>query len=112
MELTPRAQEMYTVIKEYLEADVTQSEFCRSKQLPQSTFQYWLKRYRTDHDHSDTHKTTDKKVQNRFIPIEITSPDNLSPIHCEIERPNGTIIKLKCQRVSPYLLELIRTVSA
>jgi transposase-like protein len=108
MELTPRAQEMYAVIKEYLEADVTQTDFCRTKQLPQSTFQYWLKRYRTDNDYSNEHKTSNRKEQNRFIPLEIAPSADSLPIHCEIERPNGTIIKLKCQKVSPDFLELIR----
>jgi transposase-like protein len=111
MELTPRAQEMYALIKEYLESNVTQAEFCRSKQLPESTFQYWLKRYRDNNNHTGRSSFTNKKTRNNFIPLEITAPADLSPIQCEIERPNGTIIKLKCHKVSADFLELLRTLS-
>jgi adenylate kinase family enzyme len=113
MELTPRSKEMYAIIKEYLETEMTQIDFCNSKQIPESTFQYWLKRYRDDNNnHTVKSSFTNKKVRSNFIPLEITSPSNLSPIHCEIERPNGTIIKLKCNKVSADFLELLRIITA
>jgi hypothetical protein len=113
MELTSRAQEMYMVIKEYLDSDMTQINFCNSKQIPESTFQYWLKRYRDDtNGHASRSNFTNKKNSRGFIPLDLTSSTDLLLIHCEIERSNGTIIKLKCQKVSPDFLELVRMVSA
>jgi hypothetical protein len=112
MELTARAQEMYTIIKGYLESEMTQADFCHTKQIPESTFHYWLKRYRDDNNnHTGKSSFTNRQVRSNFIPLEITAPAGLSPIRCEIERPNGTIIKLKCSAVSSDLLELLRTLS-
>lgn len=111
MELTARAQEMYTIIKGYLESEMTQADFCHTKQIPESTFHYWLKRYRDENNnHTGNNSITHKQVRSSFIPLEMMTPpsDLYSAIHCEIERPNGTIIKLRCQQVSPDFLELLR----
>jgi hypothetical protein len=111
MEHTPRAQEMYAVIKSYLESEMTQVGFCQSRQLRASTFQYWLNRYRHDkNDPAVKSVLSNKKVRSGFIPIEISPSSGNVPLQCEIERPDGMIIRLKCQQVSADFIELLRQI--
>lgn len=46
--LTPRAKEMYPIIKKYLSLNgkITQKAFSQQQGVPLSTFQWWLQQYR------------------------------------------------------------------
>lgn len=117
MALSSRAQEMYALIREYHESGLTQSNFCRSKHLAESTFHYWLQRYRAAHSKSHRPKASGAHEQSHFLPLENIPPaphgqTDGSYLHCEIERPNGTLIKIKARKITSDLLNLLHTLSA
>jgi hypothetical protein len=87
--LTPRAIEMYTFIKQYLQSDIKQKEFCSQHDLKLATFQKWLHLYRKDQQKKST-------SNSEFIPIKINSvaKNLISPSGCTIEYPNGIILRI------------------
>lgn len=117
MELSSRAKEMYALIREYHESGLTQSNFCRSKQLAESTFHYWLQRFRATKVKHHQLKISGPKEQSHFLPLENIPPASQGQtdglyLHCEIERPNGTLIKIKARKITSDLLHLLHTLSA
>ena len=117
MVLSSRAQEMYALIREYHESGLTQSNFCSSKHLAESTFHYWLQRYRATKARAHQPRISGPKEQSHFLPLENIPPASqghidCSYLHCEIERPNGTLIRIKCRKITADLLNLLHTLSA
>ena len=74
MGLSSRAQEMYALIREYHESGLTQSNFCSSKHLPESTFHYWLQRYRATKSKIHRPKGSVANERIHFLPLENIHP--------------------------------------
>lgn len=74
--LSTRQREMFSLIEEYRQSGQSQNQFCAEKNLPKSTFLYWLRKYRKD--------------QSGFIPLHF-SHSNYSGDY-RIELPNGISI--------------------
>lgn len=104
--LTPRAKEMYPIIKKYLSlnGNITQKAFSQQKGIPLSTFQWWLRQYRE----SDTSTTPlpvvslaagperENPPPQPFIPLRVGDGDKRAepPTHYVIEYPNGVIVRI------------------
>jgi len=85
--------QMYPVVEAYLASDQTQESFCQYEGFSTAVLNYWLKKYRSEHD----------TAPGSFIEIEPT------PAGClEIAYPSG--IRLSFDRLVPaaYLRELLR----
>lgn len=50
VQLRRDSQQMYPIIARYENSDQTQADFCETHQINQGVFQYWLKKYRDEHD--------------------------------------------------------------
>jgi hypothetical protein len=88
--LTPRAQQMYTLVGKYLSSGSTQKQFCQQQSIPLSTFSYWLRHYRQNNQNPD-------QTSAEFIPLGLTSKRNvpvLSQPTCAVEYPNGVLVRL------------------
>jgi len=75
-------EEMYPLIRAYLENGKTQNRFCQDEGLSKTTFQYWLRKYR---DRQDTEH-----------PVEFTSlqVEADRDVHILIRCKNGTEIHI------------------
>jgi transposase len=112
--LTPRAREMYSLIEQYRTSDLKQRAFCEETGIAYSTFQYWLKRYRTDKGT----KTAPAQSPGRQQDFEAQTGSNFIALHprsditapaaynCEIRFPNGIIIRLTSIPDVEYLSDL------
>jgi hypothetical protein len=84
-------KKILALITEYQESKITQKTFSQQKQIPLSTFQLWLKKYR----HQNQKPLISSDPAKSFIPITIPTISNqLENITgCTIEYPNGIIIR-------------------
>ena len=103
--LSPRTQEMYTLIKKYYASDLKQKLFCEQQGIAYSTFHWWLSKYKND----TTSMTNRGKCSGDFIPVHVGSPDTSTVYSstCYIEYPNGVIVHLLDANVQ-VISELIR----
>jgi hypothetical protein len=100
--LSPRAQQMHHLIREYLSSGLTQRTFYEQKHLPRSTFHYWLNHYRK---HNGVSK---KNKKPRFIPLSIK--ENLhSPSAVSISFANGVTVQFNEPVSTETLLMLINS---
>ena len=99
--LTPRAREMYELIKQYFESGLQQRSFCEQIGINLTTFQKWLYYYRKD---NANRRQKEKITDANFIPIEIqpTTKSSGNPFRGKggststytIEYPNGVILRM------------------
>ena len=91
--LSPRAQEMYTLIEKYFTTNLNQKTFCEQQGITYSTFHWWLSKYKNN---SPTSMTNRSKSSGDFIPVHVGSPDTSTVFSsvCYIEYPNGVIVHL------------------
>lgn len=85
--LTPRAVEMYALIKRYLESGQRQKDFCNSHDIKLATFQKWLHHYRKDQKKQTT-------SNSEFIPIKINQSPKKLFCGYTLEYPNGIILRI------------------
>ncbi len=105
-----RAQEMFARIEKYLvakerAASLTQKAFCKQANLPLTTFQNWLKKYRSRQRQAET------SAPNGFIPLRVRGPRALPnpPLQCVIEFSHGVIIRLSGPVDFAMLAQLIHS---
>jgi len=90
---------MFYLISEWEQNGMTIGDFCRSQNIPKSTFGYWHKKYK------EQRATTSPS----FIPVKIKN-DNLPGDQfpgMSISFPNGVQINLKGHADINFLRELI-----
>jgi transposase-like protein len=75
-----RREEMFTLIGQWQQSGQAQIEFCKEKDITYTTFYYWLKRYRSQHEPS-----------GGFIPMEVNTGGKQL---IELRYPNGVILQL------------------
>lgn len=81
-------QEMFSIIKQYLESDMSARDFYRQHNLTEHRFYYWRRKY-MDHHHPSG---------KSFIPVEVNAPAH-PPINdargdIQIHYPNGVQVTL------------------
>ena len=76
--LTPRAQEMYSLIEKYFTTDLNQKTFCKQEGIAYSTFHWWLAQYRQNRS---AQAVSNNKNADDFLPIHVTPP-KLSGCNC------------------------------
>ena len=106
--LTPRAREMYALIKKYQQSGLAQQAFCEKSNISYTTFQYWLSHYRFNHESRANQK--ENLSVSGFIPLSTSAPP--VPIRpaavCEIIYPNGVILRLADKPEVSLLQELLK----
>jgi hypothetical protein len=96
---TPRAQEMFTHIENYLAAKgrasgLNPKAFCEQEGVALSAFHNWSQKYRV-HQHQLENPPASR---SNFIPLPVwRAPIAAPPLSCVIEFPNGVIIRLSGQ---------------
>jgi len=89
--LTPRAKQMFLVIENYLNSQLSRKVFCQQQGITYSTLQWWLTKYRQ----ANSSDSKPALATNQFIPIEFKTAVVANPQpHCRIEFPNGIVIQL------------------
>jgi hypothetical protein len=99
-----RRSNMKELIQEYLNTpNIPQRKFCELHQIPLSTFQYNLRKYR------ERQSGNPKKQKAHFIPITLTEKDQAAKPQsaCEISWPNGLVVRFESAPGVNYLLSLI-----
>jgi hypothetical protein len=79
-------------IENYLSSGKTQKQFCHENHLNPHNFQFWLKRYRRQHQ--ITASESEKTVPRNFISVQPSLTSNI-PYPCIIEYPNGLRLLLE-----------------
>jgi hypothetical protein len=89
--LEQHQQKISSLITAYQQSKLTQKTFCHQNQIPLSTFQLWLKKFRQHNSKDQIQLNSDKP----FIPITVQrSNEYLGNFPgCVIEYPNGVIIR-------------------
>ena len=76
-----KGRAMYSLIEQWQQSEKTQKSFCREKGISYHVFGYWLKKYRSEKDHS-----------GKFLTMQFPIPQNQRGI--QIQFPNGIVIHL------------------
>jgi hypothetical protein len=94
------------LITEYQESNLSQKAFCRQRQVPLSTFQLWLKKYRQQNPKLSIQSDPAKS----FIPISIqTVTEHMENFKgCAIEYPNGVTIRFSGPVDTSLLSQLVQ----
>lgn len=104
--LTPRAQEMYGIIEQYLESGLPQRTFCDQINMNLGTFQKWLYYFRKD---NPNRKRKEKITDADFIPIEIQPKERSKKVSMyTIEYPNGVTLRMNGSVAISELHELLK----
>lgn len=77
-------RKMFSLIKRYLESNVSARDFYRQHNLAEHIFYYWRRKY------LDTQEST---TSSKFVAVEVQSPEH-QPVHnskgvIQIQYPNG-----------------------
>jgi len=81
---TSTRDKMFQIIKQALESNMTNREFCRENSIHEHVFYYWLRRYKED-----------QSPVEGFIPIKVNgSPPSFKNDKIEIQYPNGIHLSL------------------
>ena len=81
---------MFNLIRAYLSSAQTQRDFCLDNSINYSTFQFWLRQYRQNHENPEIRE--ESLTSNGFVPINISSssdPTDRGNFGFQIEYPNG-----------------------
>ena len=99
-----REQKMFGQVEAYLSGDLTQQQFCESAGLAKSTFQYWLRKYRSVHDQGIS-------TSGDFLPVRWDSmaARQAAPVNCEIELPGRMFIRFHSASLTSSLAGLIHS---
>jgi hypothetical protein len=124
-------QEMFPLVKGWLESGLTQKQFSVTHQMPVHILAYWVGRYRKTQPGKATvdkaRAITDKATKKQATPestqgfIRLASPAS-SPVltpnssqlptgNMEVELPTGTIIRFSTTIPASYLTELLKVCS-
>jgi hypothetical protein len=101
--LSPHAQQMHHLIREYLSSGLTQRTFYQQKHLPRSTFHYWLNHYRKHNGVSE------KTKKPRFIPLFIKENSKGCSSAVSISFANGVTVQFDEPVSTQTLLTLINS---
>ena len=99
--LRARAQEMQELIETYQSSGLTQKQFCIQAQIPRSTFQFWLKRFRSRQHLKEMPRSS------KFIPLEVKGTDSASG-GCRLCYPNGVTLYFEGIVPTDLLVALIK----
>lgn len=72
---------MYALVSQWQESGLTQVAFCNERKLSVKTFQYWLRKLRSENQSPD------------FVPVAVDRPDIDSTI--EIAYPSGVRLLIR-----------------
>jgi hypothetical protein len=90
---------MYSLIKNYLEVNMSQKDFCNTHNLSFRKFQYWYGRYKREFP-------VDNNVS--FVPLKIDDIPQVKPSEeMKICYPNGVVIELSASASYSILKTLI-----
>lgn len=99
--LSARTQEMQKLIETYQASGLTQKQFCIQAQIPRSTFQFWLKRFR------NRQELTGMTDGSKFISLKVKDTDCLSR-GCRLCYPNGVTLHFDERVPADLLVALIK----
>lgn len=118
-------QEMFPLVKSWLESGLTQKQFCHTHQLPVHILVYWVGRYRKAKPHkaiANKAVTTISKPAERVTAtdntagfIRLASPPqtpalptaNIATGNMEVVLPTGAVIRFSTTVPVSYLTELL-----
>ena len=95
-----RAEEMFSLMKVYLQSGQTQQSFREKHDIARSTFQYWLRRYRQLEQADRTSSRTG------FVPLEV-APRVLGASGIVITYNDGTRVELPVQIEASFIRQLL-----
>jgi transposase-like protein len=93
-----RPDEKAEWVRRFLEAGLTQHEFCRAHPISLSTLQRWVA------EHESGSQSASQSSQAVFAEVPCAAPSLSTWWVAELCRPNGSVLRL-AQEVSPGLLE-------
>jgi hypothetical protein len=104
--LSIRKEEMYGKIEDFLSREITQKEYCQQENLAPSSFSYWLQKYRKEHGLF----SEKAPIPSGFIPLKFSSdsPPTGSATDCEVQLPNGVLIRCHTASINSSLVNLIQ----
>lgn len=78
--------EMFRIVEEWQNSDLSMAGFCKQRGIAKSAFYYWKKRYK------------EEQSTGGFVPIKVDKGNHSSnPSVIEITYPNGVIVRLPNQ---------------
>lgn len=126
-------QEMFPLVKSWLESGLTQKQFCATHQLPIHILAYWVGRYRKAHPNKATAvrgEATTGKMSKKIIatesssgfirlspppaiptPIPTAATNQLATGSIEVVLPTGAVIRFSATVPASYLTELLSACS-
>ena len=97
-------REMFSLISNYEESNISAREFYNQHNRPEHVFYYWLRKYK------EAHRPSEKG----FLPVEISSPvssqANDSRGDIQIHYPNGVLVTLDRSVSISKIKALIKTI--
>jgi hypothetical protein len=99
--------QMYALVMRWEKSGMSQKEFCKSVPINYYRFRYWCKRKKEGDKPNDKRGSHQLKPQNKFLPVEITSPQsNFSGV--QLAYPNGVTLSFPEGAEIDHLQQLIK----
>jgi transposase-like protein len=89
-------EEMFSAIENCQRDGISTKEYCREKQIPYPSFQYWLRKYRKELINQNP------KPTEGFLPVRIEDTPISGSNQLTIQYPNG--IQVRCPLNTPVHL--------
>ena len=89
-------EEMFSVIVQWKDSNLSQQEFCRQQRIAYHRFHYWYKRYRA------VHEQPDKGTPESFIPLALEAGSG----HTEVVMLSGVRIIFHGSVTATFLQQL------
>ncbi len=80
-----KSEQMYPIIKNYLEGNISQSSICDSAGISVPVLQYWLKKYRSEHS---------LETESGFAELEVETTVKVTTSSLTIYLPSGARVEI------------------
>jgi hypothetical protein len=74
-------ERMFSLIRQWQDCGMSQTDFCRRKELAYSSFHYWYKKYRV---------AGQSETEPSFVPLSL--PEQVTDVFCSVHLPQGVTI--------------------
>lgn len=103
--LRRRPEQIAQLIRDYQRSGLSQVAFCQQRQVPVSSFTFWLRQHRRK---AQLQPRRSRRQRPAFRQLDLSPMRSLNSWAAEVVRPDGLIVRLSVHASAQWASELLR----